>query len=375
MRRSRRDFLQLAGAAALAGCARPRLPLQSAPPLKEDGPGSLRAHAAVAGFLFGFAVKTEYLGHDEQYTRLVREQAAIVTAQDVMKWEALRPSPDHFNFDPADAFVAFAEANRKKIRGHTLCWYRQQPRWFNGYATAANARGLLRTHIETVVGRYAGRMHSWDVVNEAVEVADGRSDSLRESPWLKLIGPEYIEQAFHIARESDPQALLTYNEFGLEGEDEDSRRKRAAVLVLLRRLRSRGVPVDAVGLQAHLYAGENFGAGLRGFLEQCRGLGLQVFITELDINDQRVPAAIPARDLAVAEAAGSFCDVVLANPAVRVVMTWGITDRETWLNQESGRADHLPERPLPLGLLAGREDQPKPMFFAMRKAFDARHTG
>jgi len=192
------------------------------------GAGSLKAHAAARGFLFGCAVNSGLLAHDESYASLVREQANIVVAENAMKWAPMRPAIDSYYFDDADALVAFAEKNKMKVRGHNLCWHRQLPKWFAGEATAANARGLLTEHIERVAGRYASRMHSWDVVNEAVLVTDGRTDGLRDSPWLKLIGADYIELAFKTARNADPQALLTYNDYGIEGEDSASEKKRAA---------------------------------------------------------------------------------------------------------------------------------------------------
>jgi len=123
-----------------------------------------------------------------------------------------------------------------------------------------------------VAGRYAGKIHSWDVVNEAVQITDGREDGLRDSPWLKLLGPEYIEIAFRTARTTDAKALLTYNDYGIEGEDEASGKKRAAVLVLVQGLKAKGL-VDAVGVQSHISAGTAYGAGLRGFLKTVSGMG------------------------------------------------------------------------------------------------------
>lgn len=369
----RRDFLQLGAAAALTGCARPKVLAPAAPLLDETtGPGSLKAHAAAKGFLSGCAVDIALLQRDASYARLVREQASIIVGENTMKWAPLRPAPDAFSFEQADALVAFAEQNRMKVRGHNLCWHRQLPAWFAGYATPANASDLLRAHIEKVAGRYAGRMHSWDVVNEAVFLGDGRPDGLRESPWLQLAGESYIELAYRAAREADPQALLVYNDYGMEGEDEGSRRKRAAVLLLLRRLRTRNVPLDGVGIQAHLSAGGTYGAGMRDFIQQARELQLQVMITEMDVNDRSLPAQISQRDAEVASAYRSYLDLVLRDPAVRVVVTWGITDRKTWLNSEDSRADHLPERCLPFGVVGGLNDAPKPAFYAIRAAFDGR---
>jgi endo-1,4-beta-xylanase len=308
------------------------------------------------------------------YKQMIVDQAAIVVAENSMKWGPLRPTIDTYNFVDADALVAFAEAQHIKVRGHNLCWHRQLPRWFQAEATAANARQLLTDHITHVAGRYAGRMHSWDVVNEAVEVKDGREDGLRDSPWLKLIGDDYIELAFKTARAADPKALLTYNDYGIEDEDEGSRKKRAAVLELVRRLKTRRVPIDAVGIQSHIQVGRSYGAGLTEFIGEVKELGLEIFLTEMDVNDRALPADTATRDAKVAELYGSYLDLVLKSSAVRVALTWGITDRRTWLNGEDARPDHLPERCLPFGELDGKPDQPTEAFFAMRKAFDARRA-
>ena len=261
-----------------------------------------------------------------------------------------------------------------KIRGHNLAWHRGNPAWFDRVATTANASDLLVSHIETVAGRYSGRMHSWDVVNEAVEVADGRADGLRNSPWLRLAGEEYIELAFKTAREADPQALLTYNDYGIEAETHAAQQKRVAVLELLRRMLARRVPVDAVGVQSHIstggIAGELPGAGLMRFIAQVRELGLQVFITEMDVNDRALAADVATRDAAVAAAYRQYVNLVLSDSAVKLVLTWGITDRYTWLDHEQGRADGKLERPLPFDP-TGRA---KAGFYALRDAFDGRGT-
>ena len=377
--RSRRAFvggLTASAAAFATGCATRKQTVKPAPspPDSTAGTGSLREHAAAHGFLYGCAVDINSMRRDDGYATLVHEQAAIVVAENAMKWAPMRPSIDTWFFDDADWLVAFAEARHTKVRGHNLCWHRQLPKWFASEATVANARGLLVAHVERVVSRYAGRMHSWDVVNEAVHVGDGRGDGLRDSPWLRLVGEDYIEQTFRAARNADPQALLAYNEYGIEGSDPGSEQKRAAVLTLLRRLKARNVPVDALGIQSHITAGHSYGLGLVNFMAAVRGLGLQIFITEMDVNDRLWPANEAIRDKVVAESYGSYLDLVLREPAVRVVMTWGITDRRTWLNGEDARADHLPERCLPFGLKDGVRDAPKEAFFTMRNSFDRRPT-
>jgi endo-1,4-beta-xylanase len=361
---SRRSFLGSAGAAlgllrlprgfALAG---------------NGGEVSLKAAAGAHGRLFGCAVDIGQLRRDDSLRELVMEQANILVAENGMKWEPLRPAVDRFDFVASDALVDFAEQHGMKVRGHNLCWHRQLPSWFAGAATPANARDLLTKHIETVAGRYAGRMHSWDVVNEAILPGDKQPNGLRLSPWLTLAGPEYIELAFRTARKADPKALLAYNEYGIEAEDAKSEAKRAAVLTLLRGLQAKQVPLDALGIQSHIQYGQRYGKGLTDFMAAVRGMGLKIFITEMDVNDRELAEDAAVRDEAVAALYGSYLDVVLAEPAVTCVLTWGITDRHTWLNGEDARADHLPERCLPFGEVDGRPDVAKPAFFAMRKAF------
>jgi endo-1,4-beta-xylanase len=360
----------------------------SSEPSDITGPGSLKAHAAATGHLYGCAVAPALLDpalpkYDPAYAALIREQASIVVAENVMKWGPLRPTPTTYNFDPADALVAFAERNHMKIRGHNLCWHRQLPTWFASVSTPANARALLVAHIETVAGRYAGRMHSWDVVNEAIEPKDGRPDGRRLSPWLKLAGDDYIELAFQTARRADPQALLTYNDYGIENETPEAAAKRAAVLMLLRRLRARRVPIDAVGIQSHIAAAPaaqstdpkfTYGPGLVRFLRDLRDLDLQVFLTEMDVNDRALPPDLTGRDRAVAETYQRYLSTVLADPAVKAVLTWGITDRYTWLNGEDARADKLPERPLPFdsgsagAVVNPAAYRPKLAFFSLRES-------
>jgi endo-1,4-beta-xylanase len=385
----RRSFLRTAarlgaGAAAssilpLAGCGARGKPQPSrtlAPSLGVGGAASLGAHAAAHGLLYGCAVDPPKLVSESPYSGTIREQCRILVAENAMKWGPLRPTPDTYRFDQADALVAFAEQNGMKIRGHNLAWHRDNPKWFDSTVTPANARAMLVSHIETVVGRYAGRMHSWDVVNEAIDPKDGRADGMRNSPWLRLAGDDYIELAYRTARNADPQALLTYNDYGIEAETPEDERKRQSVIELLRRMVARRVPLDAVGVQSHIAAratpangtGPVYGQGLMRFLAAVRELGLQVFITEMDVNDRACPVDVPGRDAAVAATYKQYLDLVLAEPAVRAVLTWGIIDRSTWLDGEGSRSDGQPERPLPFDA----DYRPAAAFFAMRDAFDRR---
>ena len=159
-------------------------------------------------------------------------------------------------------------------------------------------------------------MHSWDVVNEAVDVKSGRPDGLRDSPWLELIGPGYLELAFRTARQADPSALLTYNDYGIELDTLEQIDKRGQVMMLVRRLKARGVPIDAVGVQSHLTAGDAPGAGLIHFVRELREMGLQVFITEMDVNDRKLPESVPERDAGVARTYRDYLTMMLAEPNV-----------------------------------------------------------
>jgi endo-1,4-beta-xylanase len=322
--------------------------------------------------LVGCAVNPDHLDGEPEYARTVAEQASIVVPENAMKWAALRPSPTQFDFRKADDIVVFALSHEQKVRGHNLCWHESIPAWFASTVTKDNAAQYLTQHIQTVAGRYAGKLHSWDVVNEAINPKDGRPDGLRNSPWLQLIGPSYIEIAFRTARQADRTALLTYNDYGIELDTPEQIDKRGQVMMLVRRMQARGVPIDAVGVQSHLSGGDSMpGEGLIHFVREMAAMNLQVFITEMDINDRKLPESVPERDAAVAKIYRDYLTMMLVEPNVNVALTWGITDRYTWLNnQKNGRADGKPERPLPFDY----DYQPTPAFFAERDAIDTRRA-
>ncbi|HVC99140.1 MAG TPA: endo-1,4-beta-xylanase [Pirellulales bacterium] len=338
---------------------------------KITGRDSLKSHAAHHGLLAGTAVNVRALGAQPEYARVLAEQYDIVVAENAMKWGPLRPTPDTFFFTDADALMAFAAEHKMKVRGHNLCWHSQLPTWFASTVTKENAHRFLVDHITTVAGRYRGRIEAWDVVNEAVQVSDGRPDGLRNGPWMKLLGPEYIDLAFRTARQADSHALLTYNDYGVENSSEDATKKRAAVLALLRGMKARNTPLDALGIQSHIHTGGSFGAGIRDFMASARDLGLKIFLTEMDVNDSNLTYNDIARtDHAVAETYRDYLTTTLAEPAVTAVLTWGFTDRYTWLaGGFRGQSKH-PQRPLPFDA----NYQPTEAFFAIRDAFDHRKT-
>ena len=373
-RSTRRQFLaQTAAAASLAA-----LPLRSlAQPQPAD---TLKAAATPNGLLVGCCVHARALrdqpavpgqpgrGGDPAYAALVKQQMSILVAENEFKFGPIHPQPTTFFFDDADTIINFAEHNNMKMRGHNFVWHRALPPWFATTVTPANAEHVLVNHIETVAGRYKGRIHSWDVVNEAIQVSDNLPNGMRNSPWQKVL-PNYIDIAFRTARRVDPHALLTYNDYDIEAEDASSSAKRSAVLALVRGMQQRGVPIDAIGIQSHIHAGPNhvYGPALRAFMADVQSLGLKIMLTEMDVNDRDLPADIPTRDAAVAGLYAGYLNTTLANPNVLALLTWGITDKYTWLNHEGARKDGLPERCLPFDA----DLKPKPAFASELVALNA----
>ncbi len=336
---------------------------------------SLKERAAAKGLIYGSVARYSALSSDAAFASRFPQECAMLVVSNELKWRGLRPSPNRFDFTKGDWLVEFARTHGLLSQAHTLVWHNGLPKWFKDYVNRQNAERMLIDHIEMVAGHYAGKMHSWDVVNEAVHLPDGNSNSLRNSPWLEFLGPDYIELAFHAAREADPQALLVYNENDLWYEGKlwpkvpNGSAKKVAVLKLLERLKSRGTPIDVFGLQGHLrgsYMNHLNPKKLRAFLADVAALDLKIIITELDVRDHRLPKDINVRDRLVARAYEDFLSVVLDEPAVMAIMTWGLSDRDTWLSRNSPRKDGLPVRPLPLDKQLNR----KLAWNAMARAFD-----
>jgi endo-1,4-beta-xylanase len=317
---------------------------------KVSGTSPLRQRAAAKGLLYGAALRTVQLEKDPVFAKAVAQECNILVPDRELKWRFLCPSPGVYNFAPVDKLLSFAQSHTMQMRGHTLVWHEALPSWVDGSLSHLNAKQILTDHISTVVKRYAGKMHSWDVVNEALEPKDKRSDGLRDSPWLTMLGPDYIDLAFRLAAEADPKALLTYNDFGMDYDTSFGRKKRVLVLNLLKHLKANGTPIHALGIQAHLYRDQpNFNAdSFKIFLQKVADLGLKIMITELDVTEKKLPTNLQERDRIIAAAYEDYLSVALAQPAVIAVLTWGLSDRYTWLSTKEPREDRTSVRPLPL---------------------------
>jgi endo-1,4-beta-xylanase len=343
----------------------------AAPPLDiaDSATLALNARARRKGMFFGAAVGHETLTTDPATLARIDAESGMVVGESSFKWADLHPEPDRFDFSRPDALMAWATAKRIRVRGHTLVWHEGNPDWLEPALTPGSAEALLTTHIKTVAGRYAGRLAHWDVVNEPLHPDEKKPLGLRNSIWYQALGPAYLDIAFHTTAVVDPKALRVLNEFGTDYTLEWQTRRRAMMLELLADLLRRKVPLQAVGLQAHLDAGETTldQKILSRFIADIAAMGLKVIVTELDVRDQRLPADIPSRDTAVADHARAWLDAVLPNPAVLGIVSWGLSDRRSWLNDKFPRPDHLPQRPLPLDHNLGR----KKLWSAIAAAIDA----
>ncbi len=334
-----------------------------------EAPGlGLNQRARRRGLFFGAAVNDDTVTKDKPYLDKIDADCGIVVGEAQFKWADVHPEPDKFDFARAEALMTFAKARKLRVRGHTLAWHEGNPDWLEPALKPGTAEGILRTHIQTVTKHFAGRLAHWDVVNEVVQPDDKQVHDLRASLWLRALGPAYIDIAFQEAAACDPGALRVINEFGTDYPLAWQERKRVAFLGLLADLRARKVPVQAVGLQAHLDAAEPIDQKvLSRFVTDIASMGYRIIVTELDVRDQRLPGDIDSRDTAVAAHAKAWLDPVLACPAVLGVLTWGLSDRHSWLNEKFPRDDKLDHRALPLDAALDR----KKLWYAIAAALDA----
>jgi endo-1,4-beta-xylanase len=330
--------------------------------------------AAEKGLLYGTTISAAQITGDRPFVDLVLQEAKLVVAENDMKWQVMnRGAPGEDDFGPADTIANFAAANKLVLRGHNLLWYHRTPEWYFDLPDRSAQEHAVVDHVRQLAARYRGRIHSWDVVNEPIEPKDGRPDGLRTAVFLETLGPEYLDLAYHMAREADPDARLVVNDYDIELDAPEQEARRIALLRLLERMQRSGTPVDAVGIQAHLSAvgGPPFSAPvLRRFLAEIAGLGLTIQITELDVTDEQAPADITVRDGLVADTYRRFLDAALDEPAVKMVVTWGLSDRHSWIvrhetYQAKWRADAAASRPLPFDA----DLEAKPAFDAIVQAF------
>jgi len=325
------------------------------------------------GLMYGSSTATWQIS-DKEYRALYERQAGILFTEDDLLWYRLRPKPNSdLDFTYGDRIVEFAHRNGMNVFGAHLVWDDGfGPGWKRSELfsmSKADAERLLHGTLDAAVRRYRGKVQAWSVVNEAVDGSGLRTDY----PWYRSIGPQYLAESFHRARAADPDALLVLNDYGFETDDvygNSTADKRAAMLRVLDDLLSKQVPVDALGVQAHLdatmFPSEFDPVSYRTFLSDVADRGLKILITELDVLDDTLPAAACPRDSVVADAYRQLLDAALDEPAVVSLMTFGLSDRYTWLQEDYPRDDGAPRRPLPFD----DDLQPKAAFVALRQGLE-----
>ena len=308
---------------------------------------------------YGAAVRSDALASDSSYRDAVIANCQMVVPESELKWLELRPSKDEYRFEKADAIIDFARQNAIEVRGHTLAWYGALPAWTEAIGSPAEAERELIDHIETVVSRYRGAIPSWDVVNEPLVDWPESASSLRPSIWARQLGPDYLSLALRTTAAADADARLVLNEYDVEFAGPRFAARRKALVQLLRSLRDRDVPLHAVGLQAHLFADRSIDRdGLQALLAEIAALKLDVLVTELDVIDYELPGKIGERDALVAGMASQFLEAVCEVVRPKAILTWGLSDRYTWVPIYFKRRDGMPNRPLPLDAELKR----KPLF-------------
>jgi endo-1,4-beta-xylanase len=336
-----------------------------------------------ADFYVGAAInEAQITGADKKGDAIVARQFDSISPENVLKWEIVHPQPGKYDFKLADQYVAFGEKHHMWIVGHNLVWHSQVPAWVfhDGQGNLLTRDALLarmKDHIDTVVGRYKGRIQSWDVVNEALN-EDG---TLRQSLWEKIIGDDYIAKAFEYAHEADPAAQLTYNDYNIEKPA-----KRDGAVRLVKQLLADGAPISCVGIQDHDSLTEPSAEQEDAAIQAFAALGVKVAISELDVDvlppalghmtaDVSAHAAADPKlnpwpkklpdpvQQQLAERYGELFRVFVKDKAdISRVTLWGVMDGDSWKNNwpVRGRTDYP--------LLFDRKGKAKPAFFAVVQA-------
>jgi endo-1,4-beta-xylanase len=338
-------------------------------------------------FLIGAALnESQFCESNAEEAAIVKTQFNSISPENVLKWEKIHPLPGQYDFTLADRYVAFGLKYKMFIVGHNLIWHSQTPGWVfrddqGNFVDRDTLLARMREHIFTVVGRYKGKIGGWDVVNEALN----ENGTLRDSPWRRIIGDDYIAKAFEFAREADPQAALYYNDFSLQNEP-----KRSGAIALIKRLQAQGVKISGVGLQGHYGLDGPSVQQVDATISAFEKLNLKVMVTELDVNVLPSPAHSQGADISARyelraglnlytnglpdsvqqQLARRYADLfsvfVKHRDSISRVTFWGVTDADSWLNNwpVPGRTSYP--------LLFDRAGKPKPAFDAVLKTARAK---
>lgn len=363
---TRRDVVKLGvgavaavGSAAAVGCLAATGDEQ---PSQIDD--SLRDIAQRNGLDFGSMVLAPTLRADAALRARIIEECSVIVPGVSMKWGQTEPSEGHFSYGDAEYIAGFARSYGLRLRGHTAFWYRNIPDWAKSALLSEGPQQVVSKRISDVVSHFRGRVAEWDVVNEAIEPKDGNNGMLRTAPFARPQPYSFFADCFHVARQADKQSLLFYNEYGLEADTPDADMRRRGTLQLLENMVKAGAPIDGLGSQTHLTLGQPFDSRkYRDFLKEVAALGLVIRITEFDVDDHRAIPVPSIDDRQVADYASKVLDVCFDEPAVKGMLTWGLSDKESWLQNEkwARKVGGIAPRPLPYDTDFAR----KPLWYAI----------
>ncbi len=326
--------------------------------------------------MFGSAFDREIF-RDDAYRALISANCRIGSIENSLKFDWLRAKGPVADFAMADRLVTFATDTKIQVRGTGLIWNDWAPDWLKSLSASEIAATLDR-HVDETVSRYAGRMQSWDVVNEPFYPPHHTQDGYRKGPWLDSMGKNYIARAFRGAAAADPNARLVLNEAFCEQDDELGRSIRPSLLSLVTELKHAGVKLDAVGFQAHLKPHLPFDdQAFAAYLDRIAATGVDIYITEFDVDDSSLPDDLAVRDRMVAERCTKFLSAVLAVPHVKALICWHLSDRYSWYKSADWYARAVrsfggdPTRPVRTHL-ADSALRPKSDWLSVARAMDAR---
>lgn len=338
-------------------------------------PDSIEMTGMSPGFVdIGTCIVLDQIKSDRKLRQTISDRYTCLTPEYSLQWSSFEPTPGNHQLAAVDGIVDFANAQGMKVFGHALLWEQGTPGWGTpGWVKKRLASKpdwtMIRRRFEMVLTRYRDDIPIWNVVNEPIETTH-RSDGLRANVFLKAFGPGYIEQALETAREFAPQAELMINEYSLEYENPVDRARRTAVLRLIERLKSRGVPLDSFGVQGHLDLGKGplNAKAVSQFLREVADFGLRIHVTELDVQERDYSLSVEKRDRKVADETARFLDIVLEQPAVASVTTWGVSDKYSWLKPLAKSQRKAGARLVNRGLPYDGDMRPKPMAVVLADA-------
>ncbi|MGL4438543.1 MAG: endo-1,4-beta-xylanase [Bosea sp. (in: a-proteobacteria)] len=314
---------------------------------------------------FGAAVMISDFRSDAMLRENLVKFCDVITPMNELKWDWVRQRREDFSLDNANEIVAFARRNNKRAHGHALLWGLALPRWAEQLSSKAEAERELTAHAQKLVTTYAGTIQSWDVVNEVIAHDPKPGAPMRDTVSQRLLGEDHVDIVFKAAASANPAAKLVLNDYDFENADERTAERRRQALRLVRRLQDKKIPVHEVGMQAHLYGEKPLDQrAITAFCRELGRLGVGVKVTELDVIDWQLPGPTAERDRRAADLTAAYLGAVIEGQRPSAIITWGLSDRSSWVHDTFKRKDSFKARPLPLDA----DYRPKPMMAAIQAA-------